>query len=488
MADIDHDWQVFHTHEFGLRRRLRRRPEDISSALRTEFDALVDPHAYSQRLIDIANARRQASEHFQEVELIAQIKTENPDEPWHQRDINALGRSNRSQINLSNALLRFTREQKRIRPSGISNADATSRDFTKGLIREVEEKMRYINDLWLQARASIRAAQDRARADAADAERGHHEAELINGKGAADEIDRDPVRAQQDPESSGSPPRAIGQRKRSRKSDSDLASDEDQRPRKASRPGNSPIAEEPLSSNGMPLANVAPPLEHGLDPVEDFETRWQAFLEALTEQDRPGWQKLYSRARRVVDANLAALHSKSASPDAMADFRITVNKALEDVFGRIWEEHVDMIRADEDGLYQAVDLEYAQLAKEAIMHRAQQGQSPILPPALKEVLQLDPSIDEEAREAQTRKETAKAIASDLVYEESQEQAGQWNYLSHVGRGANGDAQLWTGIRSDEHGMVVEVRAHSELKRSQKFILGSAIMEWNETNKHRSVLS
>jgi hypothetical protein len=78
------------------------------------------------------------------VELIVQIKTENPDDPWHQREINALGRSNRSQINLSNTLQRFTREQKRIRPSGISNADATSRDFTKGLVREVEEKMRYI--------------------------------------------------------------------------------------------------------------------------------------------------------------------------------------------------------------------------------------------------------------------------------------------------------------------------------------------------------
>lgn len=122
MAQDNHDWQIFQIHELNLRRHCNKGLIQIVASLRNEFDPLLDSHAYAQCLVDIAEARLHASEDFQQVELIAQIKAENPQIPWQQREINDLWKSYESQKALWYALQQFTEEQKRIRPEGVPNA------------------------------------------------------------------------------------------------------------------------------------------------------------------------------------------------------------------------------------------------------------------------------------------------------------------------------------------------------------------------------
>jgi hypothetical protein len=64
MAQNDWDWQIFLTHESNLRRHINRPLVEITNSLRREFDALADPHAYAQGLLDIANALESASHDF----------------------------------------------------------------------------------------------------------------------------------------------------------------------------------------------------------------------------------------------------------------------------------------------------------------------------------------------------------------------------------------------------------------------------------------
>lgn len=79
------------------------------------------------------------------------------------------------------------------------------------------------------------------------------------------------------------------------------------------------------------------------------------------------------------------------------------------------------------------------------------------PPVRKEEPPPAPFID---LDAQIRAETSLAIASDVMWEGEQHQKpGEWQYLTTFGRGAHGEAQLWTGIRYGDHGMIVEVRVH-----------------------------
>ena len=511
MADDNYDWQVFYTHEFGIRRHLRRRPEEIRIALQIEFDAHIDPHAYSQCLIDIANIRHRASAHFQEVELIVQIKTENPDDPWHRREFRALWVSNRSQINLSNALQRFTREQKRIRPNGVSNTDATSRDFTKALVRETGQKMQYLKDLWARAQTSVRAAGDSARAEhdnatgasgAADDGSRDNAAEPNSGEGAVGKVDQDLVQAQHESESSGSSPRAFGRKRRSREPSDDPTSDEDQPTKKIPRPEDHTepaILQEPRSSNEEPLANIAS-AEHEVDPLEAFDTRWWAFLNGLDKQDSPIWQKLYSRARKLVEDRQPALFPDSTLSETTADFEIRVNKALEKCIGWDWEEYIDKIKADKHNLYLPADLKRAEQLRGATMQRAREGRSPMGPPSPREIPQRrspigSPSKEEVPQsrsssvdEALTRKDTTKAIADDIIHERGQKKAGQWSYLTNVGKGGHGRADLWTGIRSDDHGMIVEVRARSHFKRTYRTIRIRRPWSRKRLTKHRSVSS
>lgn len=93
--------------------------------------------------------------------------------------------------------------------------------------------------------------------------------------------------------------------------------------------------------------------------------------------------------------------------------------------------------------------------------------------------------------AQTRAETADAIANDLIWEGEQHQKpGEWQYLTAFGRGAHGEAQLWIGIRSDDHETVVEVRVH--LSRVEPVTAAppdpAMMTAWNEANEYRSALS
>ena len=467
MAHNDHDWQIFKDHEVGIRddRADRDRPPTrIITSLRNEFEALIDPHAYAQGIVDIEDAQHLASGDYQQAEIIAQMKTENPDDPWHQPEINALWRANRSQLDVWNALLRFTTKQKRIRPNGVSNADATSRNWTKCLQQETRSKMQYIKGLWAQAREPVHAARAEARSrssSAANAEDEGCAAEDANEMGEASEGGQRPLDAPQVASSSGSPPIAVGRRKRGRVQDfdDDPANNEGQRTNNNSRTANESsvpvIRPESESSERRPLADVTP-LEQELNLMQDLDAKWQAFLGERDGQVRSDWERLYHRAQKLVEANQPALFPpEDASNDAMEAFRVTVNKALLDVLGWDWEEYADIIKANEAGLYQEGELQHAEVAREAIMQKAREGQSPIWPPAPRQAPH-GPPIDFEAQE---RAEIANAMASELVHEGDREQSGQWNYLTSVGKGGYGEAQLWTSVRRDDHGMIAEVSAH-----------------------------
>ena len=188
----------------------------------------------------------------------------------------------------------------------------------------------------------------------------------------------------------------------------------------------------------------------------DFDSKWQSLREQWTEEDAPTWGKLYSRARKLVEANLPGMFPEDLSAATMADFRIKVNTALKDVLGWDWQEYIDIIEADKDGLYPEGDLVRAELLREVSMQRAQGGQSPVWPPVRKEKPPPVPFIDPEP---QIRAETSLAIARDLIPEGNHTQAGGWSHLTTFGFGGHGEAQLWLGIRSDGNENIVEVRMH-----------------------------
>ena len=142
----------------------------------------------------------------------------------------------------------------------------------------------------------------------------------------------------------------------------------------------------------------------------------------------------------------------------MADFRTKVNMALESVLGWDWEEYIDIIKAAEDDRFQEGDLERAEMSREASMRRARAGQSPVWPPVLQEFVPSPPGSPVSSG-VRARARTADAIASDLVWNGSTQPPGEWQYLTTFGGGATGEAQLWMGIRSDDHGMIIEVRVH-----------------------------
>jgi hypothetical protein len=93
------------------------------------------------------------------------------------------------------------------------------------------------------------------------------------------------------------------------------------------------------------------------------------------------------------------------------------------------------------------------------MQRAHAGQSPIWPPVVQEVAP-SPSGPPISFDVQTRAKTADAIANDLIWKGNSQAPGEWQYLTTFSQGATGQAQLWMGIRSDDHGTVVEVRVLS----------------------------
>ena len=473
MAQNNHDWRIFINHVSSLRRRLSLRRTQTIDAVRTELDAFNDPDAYVRGLSDVLDARSPASQAFQEVERIAATKTKNPDEPWEQHEIDALRRAIASRTVLWNELQRFTAERDRNRRNGVGNADRTSRDWIRRLVDETRNRRQYLEDVLAEVEEEEdgSAGQDQGGDEVADERdeedvEGEEDDEDEEGEEAEEDEEAEQDEEQQNPvgvpSSAGSAeslPRAGNRRKRHREPDDDVDSNGSQRSKKTSRSNDSPgpvVLEQPMSSNGVPLANLVP-FEQEIDHMKEFDLRWQNLREEWKEQDRPTWERLYNRARRLMEANLPAMVPEDLSAATMADFRIKVNTALEEVLGWDWEEHIDIIKADDDGICQEGDLQRAEMLREASMQRARGGHSPIWPPVRREASPPAPPGPPINFTAQARAKTADAIASDLIWEGDPQQPGEWNYLNTIGSGAHGQAQLWAGVRSDDHGMIVEVR-------------------------------
>ena len=481
MAHNNPDWLIFLDHVSALRRRvgLRRiQPTDV-------LHNFTDPQAYVQALSDIIDAQYSALEAFREVdELVAQWRDDNPFGPWRQREIDVLWRADASRVHQGNALQRFTTEQYRIRPNVVLNPDPTTiPDWIERLVDETRAWEHYISELLVQALDGSAAPESRS-SSAVVSNRGDQAAGPAD---QGDEEDEDEQSAARQSANGSGSSGEVGGKKRSRGRGDDPESNGSHRSKKISRPNESPervISEESRSSNDIPLHQL-PPLEQEVDPLQKFDSKWQTFRDEWSEQDRPTWERLYARARRLVKAHLPAIFPEDLSAAAMADFRVQVNTALETVLGWDWEEHVDHIRNAEAGLYQEGDVQQAELAREAIMQKARGGQSPIWPPTRKTPpgpLAPPPGspIDDVA---QTRVETANALASDLIHKGDSQQAGEWCYLITVGQGTYGEAQLWTAVRSDDHGMIVEVSVH--LRRMEQVVVtlpdSAMLAAWSHAN-------
>jgi hypothetical protein len=193
-----------------------------------------------------------------------------------------------------------------------------------------------------------------------------------------------------------------------------------------------------------------------VDPLKDFNSEWQALRKQWDRKDKPTWERLYSRAHRLVEANQPAMFPEDLSATAMANFRTKVNTALEKVLGWDWEEYIDIIKKADDGRFQRGDLERAELLREASMQRAHGGQSPVWPPVVRKDAPSPPGSPI-SFDVQTRARTAVALASDLIWKGNSQAPSEWQYLTTFSAGATGEAQLWTGIRSDDHGTIIEVR-------------------------------
>ena len=457
MEQNDQAWRTFVDHVSTLQRRASLRRTRPADPLHNELDLFDDPRAYAQALSDIVDARHPAVQDFQAVGLIAQRRAENPYEPWRQREVDALWRAEASRKNLWNALERFTAEQNRVSPNAVLGADQFTREWIDPLVEGTQSWEQYLSDQLAQAQdASVARDQSESRsssdvvsgrADDAAGSTGKKRAENENGQG--------PAGAEQNAEGSKS---LSSGKKRSRERDDDQNGEH--LSKRSSRPSGSPevvIREEPRSSHDIPLGQLEP-LEPEIDPLKEFNSKWQALREQWDEKDRPTWERLYSRAHRLVEVHRGAMFPEDLSAATMADFRIKVNTALEDVLGWDWQEYIDIIKAAKEGLFQDGDLERAEMSREASMQRARGGQSPIWPPVVRKEAPPPPGppISFDVR---TRAKTADAIDRDLIRKGMPQALGEWQYLTTVGSGATGQAQLWTAIRSNDHGMIVEVRVH-----------------------------
>jgi hypothetical protein len=155
---MDRDWLTFWSHEYNLRRHLQ--DANNLDGLKREWHALCDPQACVQCLRKIAAARNKASTHYEVVEPVARTKARDPQAPWIRDETVALCRANRSHNVLLQALQRFTAEQKRVRQDGVtSNADQTSRNWTKDLEAETRRRSDEIRRLWALRQAWFQAMQ-----------------------------------------------------------------------------------------------------------------------------------------------------------------------------------------------------------------------------------------------------------------------------------------------------------------------------------------
>jgi hypothetical protein len=161
---MDRDWLTFWSHEYNLRRHLQD-ANNLDGSKR-EWHALCDPQAYVQCLRKIAAARNKASTHYEVVEPVARTKARDPQAPWIRDETVALYRANPSHNVLLQALQRFTAEQKRVRQDGVtSNADQTSRNWTKDVEAETRRRSDEIRRLWALRQAWFQAMQVQAQGE-----------------------------------------------------------------------------------------------------------------------------------------------------------------------------------------------------------------------------------------------------------------------------------------------------------------------------------
>ncbi|GAB7322031.1 hypothetical protein MBLNU13_g03082t1 [Cladosporium sp. NU13] len=354
MADNSHDWQDLVDHVFTLHRRLGLRRSRATTAIHDALNSFLDPRAYVQALYDIIDVHQPRWEDLEDASLIAQRKMENPHERWRQREIDPLRRADASRLNRSNALQRFAMEQNHVSQHVVLYADQITREWIDSLVDETRGWEQYLNEIL--ARAQDASLAESRSSSVVGSSRGDDAAASTEEEDDKDKDEQDQVAAGQGVEGSRS---LSGGKKRSRERDDDH--DGEQPSKRSSRPGGSPaplLREEPQSANDVHLSQLDP-LEPEVDPLKDFDVKWQAFRDKWNEEDRPTWEKLYSRARRLVEANRDAMFPEDLSAATMADFRIEVNKALEKVLGWDWEEYIDIIKAAEDGVFQEGDLERA---------------------------------------------------------------------------------------------------------------------------------
>lgn len=479
----DPDWLTFWNHEFVLRRHLPF--ARVDRGLWREWRALCDPQAYAKCLIDITIACRKASRDFQRVQLISQTREDHPDLAWQQRDINALWESNKLEINLLQALRRFTEEQKRIRADGVSSADKTSRDWTKRMVAESQSRRDEIKAMWLQARESVHAARAEAQdqdQDQAPAQ-GQNQVQRSTRNSAGHETSAvQPASAQAEaaaateqavePDQEGhelpQPQLSCGRSRKRSHEPQDGPNDNDvqgstKSPRRSNDRPETVIALEERSSDDVALADMAA-AETEDDPADEFENPWKTFLEGRSNQDRPAWEKLYHRAQKLFRDSKQAEFPEGTSDQYREKLRITLNKALVEAIGWDWKEHVDRIRTNKDGLYHDGELRQAELARNMLMERARGGLSPEWPPAPRMAGMAAPVAEKRDEEdggdepqSETNEQIAAGIARGLHLDDERQVRGRWSYLTNIGVGGQGEADLWVSARSDEHGRIADVR-------------------------------
>jgi hypothetical protein len=490
---MDLDWLTFWSNEYNLRRHLQ--DANNLDGLEREWRALCDPRAYVQCLRKIAAARNKASTHYEVVELIARTKAQDPQAPWIHDETVALYRANRSHNVLLQALQRFTAEQKRVRQDGVtSNADQTSRNWTKDLKAETRRKSDEIRRLWGLRQALFQAMQVQAQGedqqsgqdeDSAQEEQlaqdwcsaqDHLQAQSrpntrseaeFNAAGPVDERTTADDEDEEDPEpidGSGEnlEPQPSRREKRSREQDDEGArsdhSDAITRPQKKSRrlthrrprPMSAEDAPEKIPANDVPSGDPPPPepeVEVERDPEEEFETRWRDFLAEVDDPDKPKWEKLYLRAQELFKhtPNPWMPDPGEDSIDDREELEKLVNEQLEEALDQEWQEHMDRIRANENNLYLQGELQYAELQRPVLMRMFREGQAPPWPPA-------------------PRTTAAEDIAAGLGPHEERAGWGPWQFFQEIARGAQGSAALWTSARFGDHGMIGEVCFHLDVQQ------------------------
>lgn len=463
----DPDWHTYRKHELGLR---RNQPSiRVIGSLIKEWKALCDLHAYAKCIVDIANARRKASDdHKQLIKLEAQFAREaDPQLPWQQEQIDTLWRAHESQTNLYEALRPFIAEQKRIREDGSVNADDTSLGWTRKLGDETYARLADIVALWKVAKASLDGTGDQsqdqqpAQLQRSNRNSAGNESDVAGPvserSNAGDEVEQVEISAQRDNDGSSQKSSSRGNRKRNHEPQTN---DQDERPSKSPRrSNNSPrdvIGHELLgSSDGILLRDVAP-FQPEDDRTEVFETIWKNFLEDVNDQDRPDWEQLHFRAQKLLKDKQETHLPEGTSGEAREELRIAINKALEQVVGWDWEEHIDMIKANKDGLYHDGELRQAELARELLIQRAREGRSPEWPPAARKAA-IPVLSDNESNDQERNTEIATEIENNLLSEGEQSGRGSWTNLASIGQGAHGWADLWVSVRFGDHGMIAEVR-------------------------------